>query len=167
MHHNYAWCIDLIPLKHRYQHFDVSFCVEVSEKIKMPNLIFCLAFPRPLKYDPPMMTNDQAVVALAALAQETRLNIFRLLVRAGPDGLVAGKIAELTGKSPSGLSFHLKEMTFAGLLRARQEGRFVVYMADYARVNALTGFLMEHCCEGAEVLPIENGEASSRCDGKC
>lgn len=110
------------------------------------------------------MKNHEAIHALFALAQETRLNIFRLLVRAGPDGLAAGKIAELLDKSPSSLSFHLKEMTFARLLHAHQEGRLVVYAANYATVNDLIGFLMEHCCEGAEAAAKGGGD--SDCDRK-
>lgn len=112
------------------------------------------------------MTNHEAILALAALAQETRLGIFRLLVRAGPKGLAAGRIAELLDKSPSSLSFHLKEMTYAKLLHMHQEGRFVVYAANYACVHSVVDFLMEHCCEGTD-SPINAGQQSTGCGDTC
>ncbi|MBW5287224.1 ArsR/SmtB family transcription factor [Burkholderia gladioli] len=106
------------------------------------------------------MKNQEAILAFSALAQETRLNIFRVLVRAGPEGLAAGRIAELLDKGPSALSFHFKEMAIAGLVHVRQEGRFVVYAANYGVVHGLVEFLMEHCCEGAESSPRVTGKAS-------
>ncbi|MDN7681627.1 ArsR/SmtB family transcription factor [Burkholderia cenocepacia] len=106
------------------------------------------------------MKNQEAILAFSALAQETRLNIFRLLVRAGPEGLAAGRIAELLDKNPSALSFHFKEMAIAGLVHVRQEGRFVVYGANYDAVHGLVGFLMEHCCEGAESPARVTGKSS-------
>ena|SRR5205085_5241403 len=99
------------------------------------------------------MKPSQAVVSLAALAQETRLSIYRALVQAGGDGLAAGKIAETVGTPASTLSFHLKELAAAGLIRARQEGRFVFYTADYAAMNELLGFLTEKCCSGSACQP--------------
>ena len=95
------------------------------------------------------MDTKSAIAALAALAQESRLAIFRLLVQAGPDGLAASKIAEHLGIAPSSLSFHLKELSHAQLVTARQEGRFIIYAAQMDSMNALIGFLTENCCGGA------------------
>ena len=95
------------------------------------------------------MTNTVAVIALAALAQESRLAIFRALVQAGPEGMAAGRISELTAIPPSSLSFHLKELSHAALVRSRQDGRFVIYTANFDAMNALLGFLTENCCQGA------------------
>jgi len=100
------------------------------------------------------MDNKDAVTALAALAQESRLATFRLLVQAGPGGLAASKIAEALGVPPSSLSFHLKELTYANLIVPRQEGRFVIYAAQFERMNALLGFLTENCCGGNPCSPI-------------
>ncbi len=94
------------------------------------------------------MKTNQAVELLAALAQETRLSIFRALVQAGPEGLAAGRIAEAVATPASTLSFHLKELSSAGLVRSRQDGRFIYYSADYAAMNELVTFLGEKCCVG-------------------
>ena len=94
------------------------------------------------------METKTAVVALAALAQESRLSVFRLLVEAGPAGVSAGKIAEALGMAPSSLSFHLKELTHAGMASARQEGRFIIYKANFAKAAELVAFLSENCCGG-------------------
>ena len=94
------------------------------------------------------METKTAVTALAALAQDSRLAIFRLLVQAGPAGLAAGKIGEALGVAPSSLSFHLKELARAGLVSSRQESRYVIYAADFHRMNALLTFLTENCCGG-------------------
>ncbi len=94
------------------------------------------------------MDSETAVKALAALAQQSRLAIFRLLVQAGPAGMHAGRIGEALGLPPATLSFHLKELANAGLVASRQEGRNVIYQARYERMNELLGFLMAHCCEG-------------------
>ncbi|WP_269533667.1 helix-turn-helix transcriptional regulator [Chitinimonas sp. BJYL2] len=96
------------------------------------------------------MENKTAVNLLGALAQETRLAIFRLLVQQGPNGLPAGKIGEQLDLAPATLSFHLKELSHAGLAQARQEGRFIYYSADFAAINALLGFLTENCCAGSQ-----------------
>jgi len=96
------------------------------------------------------MNNADAVRQLAALAQESRLGLFRLLVQAGSVGLAAGQIAERLGLPPSTLSFHLKELLHAGLVQARQEGRHIYYTADYAAMTTLLGFLTENCCGGNE-----------------
>lgn len=100
------------------------------------------------------MENRDAVVALAALAQESRLATFRLLVQAGPDGLAASKIAEALGVPPSSLSFHLKELTHANLIVPRQEGRFVIYAAQFETMNELLSFLTENCCGGSPCSPF-------------
>ena len=106
------------------------------------------------------MKSETAVLRLGALAQETRLAIFRLLVQKGPQGLCAGDIqAKLKLPAPT-LSFHLKELTAAGLLRPRQEGRFVYYAPDFPAMNALVGYLTEKCCVGQSCdpacAPMEN-----------
>jgi DNA-binding transcriptional ArsR family regulator len=87
-----------------------------------------------------------AVAALAALAQETRLAVYRLLVEAGPTGLSVGEIGASVKAAPATLSFHLKELAHARLISARQEGRFIFYAANYEAMNALLGFLTENCC---------------------
>jgi DNA-binding transcriptional ArsR family regulator len=86
------------------------------------------------------------VAALAALAQDTRLDLFRLLVQRGPAGLPAGRVAERLDIPPATLSFHLAQLRHAGLLVSRREGRQIVYAADYARMSALLSYLTENCC---------------------
>ena len=95
----------------------------------------------------------QAVEALSALAQESRLSIYRLLVEAGPEGLSAGRIAEALKLPPATLSFHLSHLTRAGLTRSRQEGRFVFYSADFRNMTTLVGYLTENCCGGRSCAP--------------
>ncbi|MEW6037708.1 MAG: metalloregulator ArsR/SmtB family transcription factor [Pseudomonadota bacterium] len=95
------------------------------------------------------MEIKSVVTALAALAQDSRLAVFRLLVQTGPDGLSAGRISEALGIAPSSLSFHLKELAHAGLIRSRQESRYVIYSANFQAMNELIGFLTENCCSGA------------------
>jgi len=95
------------------------------------------------------METTRAVQALGALAQESRLAIFRLLVQAGPAGMAAGAIGEALELPPATLSFHLAGLTRAGLAKSRQDGRFVIYSADYAAMNSLVGFLTDNCCQGA------------------
>lgn len=95
------------------------------------------------------METKQALAALAALAQESRLAVFRLLVQLGPAGMAATKIAEHLDLSPSSLSFHLKELTHAGLITPRQDGRFVIYSAHFNTMNDLIAFLTDNCCGGA------------------
>ncbi len=94
------------------------------------------------------MEIKDAVPALAALAQETRLAVYRMLVEAGPAGLAAGKIAEDLGVAAATLSFHLKELSNAGLTQSRQSGRFVIYSANFEAMNALLSFLTANCCRG-------------------
>lgn len=94
------------------------------------------------------MENKHAVTALAALAQETRLSIFRLLVQAGPEGVPAGTIGEMLEVPAATLSFHLKELARASLVSSRQEGRFIYYSTDYDQMAALMTFLTQNCCQG-------------------
>lgn len=109
------------------------------------------------------METKQAIAALAAIAQESRLAVFRLLVQAGPEGMIASKISEQLGIPPSSLSFHLKELSHAGMVNVRQDGRFMIYSANFDTMNSLLGFLTENCCGGAPCAP------SSGCtpDGCC
>jgi ArsR family transcriptional regulator len=100
------------------------------------------------------MKSPDALKALAALAQPTRLDIHRLLVQRGPAGLAASAIAEKLDLPNATLSFHIKELSRAGLVSARQDGRFIYYSANYPAMDALVGFLTENCCGGeACVLP--------------
>lgn len=94
------------------------------------------------------METKSAVTALAALAQETRLSIFRMLIAAGPQGVAAGRIGEALAVAPATLSFHLKELAHAGLTSSRQEGRFIYYSADFEQMAALMSFLTQNCCQG-------------------
>lgn len=94
------------------------------------------------------METSTAVAQLAALAQETRLAIYRLLVQQGEGGLAVGSIATQLGLANATLSFHLKTLAQAGLIEARQDGRFIHYSANYAAMHALLGFLGENCCGG-------------------
>lgn len=94
------------------------------------------------------MKAKRIVPILAALAQESRLAIFRLLVECGPEGMAAGAIAEAVGLPNATLSFHLKELTYAGLVDARQAGRFIYYSANYRTINELVAYLTENCCRG-------------------
>ncbi|MBI4190847.1 MAG: helix-turn-helix transcriptional regulator [Betaproteobacteria bacterium] len=100
------------------------------------------------------MESTQVVKALAALAQESRLAIFRSLVQSGPQGLSVGKIAEHLDISSATLSFHLKELTHAGLLNSRQDGRFVIYSASFDAMNDLLAFLTANCCGGNPCTPV-------------
>ncbi len=96
------------------------------------------------------------VNALAALAQVSRLAIYRLLVQAGDSGLAAGQISEMTGLAPSSLSFHLKEMTHARMIKSRQEGRYVIYSANFDSMNTLLAYLTENCCAGLPCSTVPN-----------
>jgi ArsR family transcriptional regulator, arsenate/arsenite/antimonite-responsive transcriptional repressor len=108
------------------------------------------------------METKQAVQSLSALAQESRLAIFRLLVKAGPEGMAAGSIGEKLELPPATLSFHLAGLVRAGLATSRQEGRFVIYSADYPAMNALVGFLTENCCGGRSCKPGDQDETPTR-----
>jgi DNA-binding transcriptional ArsR family regulator len=106
------------------------------------------------------MKTTAVVAALAALAQESRLGSFRLLVEAGPEGLAAGAIAGNLGLPPATLSFHLKELSVAGLVSSRQKGRFVIYAANFDAVNSLVSFLTENCCGGTTCV-VESRPAAA------
>jgi DNA-binding transcriptional ArsR family regulator len=95
------------------------------------------------------MKTPDAVRALAALAQDSRLAVYRLLVEQGQSGLPAGAIAERLDIPSATLSFHLKELAQARLVSARQDGRFIFYAASFDRMNELIGFLTENCCQGS------------------
>lgn len=92
------------------------------------------------------METINAVIALSALAQQTRLAVFRLLVEHGSAGLAAGEIAESIGISPAALSFHLKELSHAQLVTSRHDGRYVFYAANFSAINGLLAYLTENCC---------------------
>src|SRR5687768_5834087 len=94
------------------------------------------------------METKQAIQTLAALAQESRLAIYRLLVQAGPEGLAAGTIGEQLDLPPATLSFHLAGLARADLAHSRQEGRFVIYSVNFQSMNALVAYLTENCCGG-------------------
>jgi DNA-binding transcriptional ArsR family regulator len=94
------------------------------------------------------MEKAQAVAALAALAQDSRLDVFRLLVRAGPDGLSAGQVAAALGLAPNTLTFHFDRLRHANLVTVRRAGRSMIYAARFDAMNALLGYLTENCCEG-------------------
>jgi DNA-binding transcriptional ArsR family regulator len=95
------------------------------------------------------MEKSDAVAALAALAQDNRLDVFRLLVQAGPKGMPAGQVADALGLAPNTLTFHFDRLRGAGLVTVRREGRSMIYAAQYAAMNELLGFLTENCCQGA------------------
>jgi ArsR family transcriptional regulator len=107
----------------------------------------------------------EAVAALSALAQETRLAAYRLLVEAGPKGVAAGQIAETLSVAPAALSFHLKELSHAKLVSARQAGRFIYYAADFEQMAALMTFLTHNCCRGMpqECLTVMETALSECC----
>jgi len=99
------------------------------------------------------MNSSEVVTALAALAQETRLGIFRLLIEAGPDGLSAGELSSRLAIPANTLSFHLKTLSQANWLVSRQEGRFIYYAANFPVMDDLIAFLTDNCCNGAVCLP--------------
>lgn len=95
-----------------------------------------------------VMKATQVITALSALAQPTRLAIYRMLVAAGKEGLAAGKIAEKLKAAPASLSFHFKTMNHAGLIESEQDGRFIYYAANFDVMNGLVEYLTENCCGG-------------------
>jgi DNA-binding transcriptional ArsR family regulator len=97
------------------------------------------------------LETGMALMALAALAQESRLAVFRLLIEHSPDGLVAGAVAEKLSLAPATLSFHLKELARAGLISSSQVGRFIWYRADIVAMNRLIAYLTKNCCSGSAV----------------
>jgi DNA-binding transcriptional ArsR family regulator len=101
------------------------------------------------------MKQSDVIAALAALAQDSRLAIYRLLVKRGPEGYAAGEIGERLKIAGPSLSFHLKELAHAGLVTARKDGRFIFYSAHFERMNDLVGYLTENCCsQGAVCAPV-------------
>src|ERR671937_3035488 len=94
------------------------------------------------------MEKTDAVAALAALAQDNRLDVFRLLVQAGPEGMAAGAVAEALDLAPNTLTFHFDRLRMAGLVSVRREGRSMIYAARYEAMNALLAYLTENCCRG-------------------
>lgn len=104
----------------------------------------------------------EAVRRLSALAHASRLAIFRTLVEAGPTGLAAGVLAQDLGLPAPTLSFHLKELAQAGLVRARPQSRFVIYSADFTAINGLIGYLTENCCGGTGRL-VSTAECATAC----
>jgi DNA-binding transcriptional ArsR family regulator len=108
------------------------------------------------------MKKREALAALAALAQENRLDVFRLLVEAGPDGLPAGSVAETLGLAPNNLTFHFDRLREAGLVTVRRDGRSMIYAARFDRMNSLLGYLTENCCRGQaeQCTPSECGPAA-------
>ncbi len=99
------------------------------------------------------METTQALQALSALAQESRLAIFRLLVQAGPEGMAAGQIGDRLDLAPATLSFHLAGLARAGLAQSRQDGRFIIYTVNFESMTSLVAFLTENCCGGRSCLP--------------
>src|SRR5262245_49702553 len=101
------------------------------------------------------MEKSEAVAALAALAQDNRLDVFRLLVQAGPEGMPAGQVAEALKLAPNTLTFHFDRLRSAGLVSVRRQGRSMIYAAQYDAMNALLGFLTENCCQGRSCAPAK------------
>jgi ArsR family transcriptional regulator, arsenate/arsenite/antimonite-responsive transcriptional repressor len=99
------------------------------------------------------MEAQQVVTALSAIAHEHRLAVYRMLVEAGPQGLPAGTLAERLGMPPSSLSFHLKQLHYAGLVTQRRLSRQLIYAADFSVMNGLISYLTENCCGGAGCAP--------------
>src|SRR5690242_1182977 len=107
------------------------------------------------------MRKPDALAALAAMAQDNRLDIFRLLVEAGRDGMPAGAVAEALGLAPNALTFHLDRLRDAGLVTVRRDGRSMIYAARYETMNALIAYLTENCCRGRaeECAPVKSDRA--------
>ena len=107
------------------------------------------------------MNEDQAVSALGALAHTQRLRVFHALVVAGPEGLTPSVLADQLAVARNSLSFHLKELAHAGLVTIEQQGRNLIYRADFARMNGLLGYMTEHCCQGGV---CEVSDTTTPCD---
>ena len=103
------------------------------------------------------MRKQNVLAALAALAQDNRLDVFRLLVEAGPEGMLAGKVASALKLAPNTLTFHFDRLRDAGLVTVRRDGRSMIYAARYETMNALIGYLTENCCQGrpGQCMPAE------------
>jgi len=115
------------------------------------------------------MEHTDAVDCLSALAHPRRLQVFRLLVQAGPPGLAAGEIARRLDVPPNTLSANLNILSHAGLIRSRREGRSIIYTAGFDQMRALLGFLVDDCCNGAPEIcaPLAEVLSAARCDGAC
>ncbi|HKM99808.1 MAG TPA: metalloregulator ArsR/SmtB family transcription factor [Candidatus Binataceae bacterium] len=111
------------------------------------------------------MKKSIAIAALGALAQETRLDIFRLLVQKGPEGLPAGEIGERLGQPSPTLSFHLNQLRFAGLVASRRESRSIIYRANFKAMSDLLAYLTENCCGGRPELCAP--DATAACASEC
>ncbi len=109
------------------------------------------------------MNEDQAVSALGALAHTQRLRVFRALVVAGPEGLTPSVLADQLDVARNSLSFHLKELAHAGLVTIEQQGRNLIYRADFAQMNSLLGYMTEHCCQGSACEVTESAAACKSC----
>jgi ArsR family transcriptional regulator, arsenate/arsenite/antimonite-responsive transcriptional repressor len=109
------------------------------------------------------MKKHDALAALAALSQDNRLDVFRLLVEAGREGMPAGSVAEALNLAPNTLTFHLDRLRDAGLVTVRRDGRSMIYSARYERMNALIAYLTENCCRGraAGYLPAKTEKAAA------
>ncbi len=112
------------------------------------------------------MKKAVVIGALSALAQETRLDIFRLLVQKGPKGLPAGEIGEKLKQPSPTLSFHLNQLRFAGLVTSRRVSRSIIYSANYDAMNDLIGYLTENCCGGSSAVCLPDGKPSSAAECK-
>jgi ArsR family transcriptional regulator len=108
------------------------------------------------------MEKTDAVAALAALAQDNRLDVFRLLVRAGPQGVSAGAVAETLELAPNTLTFHFDRLRQAGLITVRRDGRSMIYAARFETMNALLDYLTENCCQGSPCAPAKRRASKSR-----
>ena len=112
------------------------------------------------------MDATAAVKSLSALAHDSRLALFRLLVEAGPEGVSAGVLAAQLGLTPSGLSFHLKDLAHAELIAPRSDGRYVIYSANFAAMNGLVSYLTENCCRGGRCTPSAKKAAARKSSPK-
>lgn len=111
------------------------------------------------------MTESDAVRALAALAQQSRLQIFRQLVVAGPEGMTPSRLTEALGVPGTALSFHLKELTHAGLITQERDGRNLIYRAEFTTMNDLLTFMTANCCAGSPCAVVGTGAACAHVDG--
>lgn len=113
------------------------------------------------------MEKNTALAVFESLSSGVRLDVYRLLVRTGPEGLVAGEISSALAVAPTNMSFHLKALTHAGLVSVEQEGRFLRYRANMALMRDLIGYLTEECCAGAPEQCAEVGETVACVSGRC